>query len=149
MPVIVINPAALVFAPSGMNKSAPDYSIGTSYGTVTGWTADTGTYPGSTVSSNGLVVQGGKAGASISGSLRVSNSVAIGNNCTLRLILNGNVGTPLATGSSTPVGALGAATITVSTTVTLGPDDVITLQATASAGGLSGITHAASFMHIT
>lgn len=148
MPCIVINPAALAFLSSGMTKNGT-FNLATSYSTVTAWTADTGTYPGSTVSSDGLVVQGGKSGASVNASLQVSNSNAIPVNATLRLILNGNTGSPLNTGSAVSVGAFGSATVTVSATATLSNADVITVQALAANTGLTTTTHANSFTHIT
>lgn len=146
--MFIVRGAGSTFLPSGMNKNG-SFTLATSYSTVTAWTADTTNYPGSTVSSDGLVVQGGKSGASVNASLQVSNSNPAAVNATLRLILNGNTGSPLATGSAVSVPAFGSATVTVSTTATLSNADVVTVQALAAAGGLSTTTNANSFVHIT
>lgn len=137
------------FAPSGMNKNGT-YNIQTAYATVTGWTADTTGYPGSTLSGDGLVTQVGKAGATVAASLRVSNTNAGGVNCTLRLILNGLTASPLVTGSPVAVPGFGAATVTVSIpSTTLASGDVLTVQALAGFSGMSTTTHADSWVHIT
>ncbi|WP_306365426.1 hypothetical protein [Nocardia sp. CC227C] len=141
---------AVTFLPSGMDKSGSTYNINTSYGTVTGWVADTTNYPGSTLSGNGLVVQGGKSPATVEASLRVSNGNASSVNCTLRLILNANTGSPLVTGSAVAVPGFSAANVTVSTSsATLADGDVLTVQAVAGFSGLSTTAHANSWLHIT
>ena len=146
--MFIVRGAGGSFLPSGMTKNG-SFTLATSYSTVTSWTADTTNYPGSTVSSDGLVVQGGKSGASVNASLVVSNSNPAGVNATLRLILNGNTGSPLATGSAVSVPAFGSTTVTVSATANLSNADVVTVQALAGAGGLTTTTNASSFMHIT
>lgn len=60
---------AVSFAPSGMTKNGSvAWTTGTAWVTIQNWTANTGTYPGSSVDgSHRLVVQGSKTGATISG----------------------------------------------------------------------------------
>ncbi|MEU4709529.1 hypothetical protein AB0G00_24195 [Nocardia salmonicida] len=63
------------FKPSGMTKSG-SYTATTSYAVVPTWVADTGGFPGSTVSSNGLVVQNTVGNAVLS--VQLSCNVPIG-----------------------------------------------------------------------
>ncbi|TDP29744.1 hypothetical protein [Nocardia ignorata] len=125
--------AAVTFQPSGMNKSAGT-TIGTSYAVVPNWTAETATYPGSTLSGHGLVVIGSTANGRVEVSLVVANgSFSQVATVTLRFHLNGNA-TPFHTSAGTNVPANGSATVTTFVTgVTLAGGDVITVQAISTA----------------
>lgn len=94
MGIIVVSAPSL-FIPSRMNKNGTA-TVSTSFAAVSGWTADTGTYPGSSVSGgNALVVQ--QAG---SGTITVSATWNIGIGTTVfsvNITVNGVV---MATASS-------------------------------------------------
>ena len=62
-------PVVAAFAPSGMYKNGGQVIPNATWTKVTEWTADTGTYPGSSISSDGLDVQVGKAGAVITANI--------------------------------------------------------------------------------
>lgn len=67
------------FLPSGMTKNGSQSINSTSYTDVTGWTADTATYPGSTVDSNlAIVVQGGKSDATLTANVPFSGGSGTG-----------------------------------------------------------------------
>src|SRR6266568_3402148 len=117
------------FSPSGMYLGS-NFAVPTSYGTVTTWTADTGTYPGTTITSNGLNAQGAKVSATIASSCVVNNSGFAGYTCTLRLLVNGSV---QVTGTGTTCNGQGNTTVTLSGTATVASGDNLTLQALASA----------------
>lgn len=146
MPCVVINPAAQAFLPSGMNKNGT-YDIPNSYTTVPTWTADTTGYPGSTVSSNGVLAQGGKSSATIAASCAVTNTSGIGTTGTLRLLVNGSVSV---TGSPVSISGLGSGTLTVSGTATVASGDIVTVQATSADNTVLRITSGAtSYVRIT
>ncbi|WP_029925521.1 hypothetical protein [Nocardia otitidiscaviarum] len=137
---------AETFAPSGMTKNG-NFTIPGSYTQVTSWTADTTGYPGSTLSGNGLVAQGSKAGASLTSSCSVTNTDAVGITVTLRLKVNGGV---VATGAGAAIAAFGSGTATVSTTTAISDGDVVTLEATGSIANYGRINGgASSYVHIT
>ncbi len=120
------------FAPSGMTKSG-SFQIPASFTTVTGWTADTTNYPGSTVSSNGLVAQASKTGATLAANLPYSGGYAGGGNKQARLLVNGVV---VATGPANTSKTSG--TMTVSTTYDIVAGDVVTVQVDTSYGLAEG-----------
>lgn len=139
-------PPPASFVPSAMTKTTPTYAVTTSYGLVTGWLAETATYPGSSVSSNGLVAQAAKVGATCAASLVVTNA-ANAINCTLRLKLNGTV---IATGTATSVTGFGSTTVAVSTTATVAASDSLTVEALAGFNSqLTIASNAASYVRIT
>lgn len=106
------------FAPSGMNKSGTQQVTGT-MAQVTGWTADTGTYPGSTISGSALVVNG--AGPSKTLTARIAwTPGAGGNDCAIQIKRNGTL---LATGAYST-----SSPSTVSTTDTVADGDLITIE---------------------
>ncbi|MGQ4601602.1 hypothetical protein [Nocardia sp. R6R-6] len=126
-----------------MTKNGTQSTSG-SWTQITGWTADTGSYPGSTVSSNALVCQGGKASAVVSASVAWTAG-AFGNSIQVRLKQNGTV---IATGTTATVSPS-----TASATVTVGNGDLVTVEVvdngqwsaysatlTASAGSYTRIT---------
>lgn len=86
-------PEFVSFAPSGMYKNGTQ-GITTSYAQIINWTADTGGYPGSSISSHGLVAQGAKTGATIAANIPFSGGLSAG--VTVRIKKNGTV---IATGS--------------------------------------------------
>lgn len=131
---------AVTFLPSRMTKNGTQ-NFTTSWALLTGWTANTGTYPGSTVVSNALQVQGGKTGATISVSLPYTSS--FGYTKTARILLNGTV---IATGDGVSANS-GTMTATASN-VTLADGDDVTVEVmvgtyangSVSAGGTVTIT---------
>ncbi|WP_395704997.1 hypothetical protein [Rhodococcus ruber] len=111
---------AVTFTPSGMTKTGTQ-SFTTAWAPLNGWTADTGTYPGSTVVSNALQVQGGKPDATISVSLPYSSTFT--QNRRARIKLNGTV---IATSGAFTANS---GTITVSATgVAVADGDDITID---------------------
>ncbi|MEV6219814.1 hypothetical protein [Nocardia sp. NPDC051833] len=116
------------FKSSGMNKSG-SYTMTTSYAEVPTWTADTGTYPGSSLSGNGLVVQ-------VAGTGNLSAQIAVqlpGNsqtqNVDIQFYKNGT--TLLGTAPASPVACTVNTTTNVLGTltgVTLAQGDVITIR---------------------
>lgn len=128
------------FAPSGMTKSGSAQALTGSYATITTWTADTTNYPGSTVSSNGVVAQGGKSGATVAASLDLTGGFSY--SASVRILVNGSI---VATGSST-----GGTPMTVSTTTTITSGDVVTVQGISSGvSNPSVATGANSWVRIT
>lgn len=67
----------VTFTPTGMDKNASAHSNITSRVKVTGWDATTGTYPGSIVTNNSLIVVGSKLGASITATIPVTSFFGI------------------------------------------------------------------------
>ncbi|MEV4156048.1 hypothetical protein AB0J48_23785 [Nocardia salmonicida] len=115
------------FAPAGMTKSAPAWTqMANDWLTVAGWAADTGTYPGSTVNTDGIVAQAAKAAATLAASIVFTAAGAVTVNVTLRLTVNGVV---VATGTATPVPASTSATVTVSMVRSIAAGDVVRVQA--------------------
>lgn len=125
-----ITGTAVDFTPSGMTKNGT-FGLGSSYVQMTGWLANTTSYPGSTVSSNDLVVQSSGAGKTIEASIIwTSTSSSFTRSVTMRLKLNGTV---IATGATATVpGGIGnTVTATVTATgVTVVAGDLIRLEAT-------------------
>ncbi|AUM18213.1 MULTISPECIES: hypothetical protein [Rhodococcus] len=132
--------SAITFQPSGMTKNGTQ-NFTTSWALLTGWTANTGTYPGSTVVNNALDVQGGKTGATISVSLPYTGSFT--NPHTARILLNGVV---IATG--TPNGAASGTMTATATDVAVVDTDKVSVEVmvdtyangSVSAGGTVTIT---------
>ncbi|OOL26831.1 hypothetical protein GQ85_42605 [Rhodococcus rhodochrous] len=115
-----------------MTKSGTQ-SFTTSWALLTSWTADTGTYPGSTVVSNALQVQGGKSDATIAVSLPYSSSFSY--NRQARIKVNGTIVATSAAYTAT------SGTITVSATgVAVADVDGVTVEvimATFASGSIS------------
>lgn len=126
MPCIIVQPPGAAFQPSGMILSAAfTPTLVNNYTTIPNWTADAA-YPGSTISSDGLVAQGTKAGATIAASCLVANSYFLSAySCTLRLLVNGATAV---TGSATSIPASGTGTATASITYDIAAGDVLTVQ---------------------
>ncbi|MFD6105971.1 hypothetical protein ACFWFQ_25250 [Nocardia salmonicida] len=115
------------FAPAGMTKSSPAWTQMTNdWLPVLGWTADTGTYPGSTVNTDGIVAQSAKAAATLAASIVFTAAGAVNVSVTLRLTVNNVV---VATGTATPVPASTSATVTVSVVRSIAAGDVVRVQA--------------------
>ncbi|MFD6400838.1 hypothetical protein [Nocardia sp. NPDC060249] len=113
--------AATAFTESGMNKSGTTQAITNAMAQITGFTADTTGYPGSTISGSALVVNGSGTGKTLTA--RVQWVPGSGNNHTVsaRIMKNGTLvgtaGTPVTTSPSV---------VTVTTDVASG--DLITVQ---------------------
>ncbi len=107
------------FRPSGMNKSGTQTgpNAQNTWIQVTGWTADTTNYPGSTVNTNALVSQGNKTSATVTANVSWTAST-FPNTIAARLKKNGTV---IATGST-------ANPAVASATVTVAENDQITLE---------------------
>ncbi|MBH0775015.1 hypothetical protein [Nocardia bovistercoris] len=120
------------FRPSGMNKSGTQTgpNAQNTWVQVVGWTADTTSYPGSTVTTNALVSLGAKASATVAANVSWTPSGS-SNSISARLKKNGTV---IATGSA-------ASPAVVSTTVAVAENDLITLEVSDSYG-LAGIAQA-------
>lgn len=114
---------AASFVPSGMTKTS-NYSgsaANSTYKTVPGWTADAG----STVSSNGLVANSSKVGATLAATIVSSTSFA-GATVTLRLQVNG---VTVATGATSTYSSGSWNTVpSVSTTRDITAGDVVVVQ---------------------
>lgn len=134
--------AAKLYLPSGM-KLTSSYAAGpnNSYQQITGWVADTTTYPGSTVSSDALVLQSGGS-TTLTGS--ASWSAALSGRGQLQIERNGTV---VVTGTAATAGTTGTATATVNITATVG--DVITLWWFYSVFTDETITTTTTFVHAT
>lgn len=90
--------AVAVFAPSGMSKNGTQtWQTSATWIPITSWTANTGTYPGSSVASDRLVVQGSKTNATISASIPFSGGI-FSSAHTVRLVTQS--GTVIATGAA-------------------------------------------------
>lgn len=122
-----LSAVAVTFTPSGMNKSGT-YNPGTTYAEVPGWTADTATYPGSSLSGNGLIVQGNISNGTISGQLSCqvpSNSTT--HSVDMQFYKNGTT----LLGTTTPVSCPAGVTTVVTgslTNVNLVAGDIITVR---------------------
>lgn len=133
---------AVNFQPSGMTKTGTqNFATAGAWMPVTGWSADTANYPGSTVTSNALNVQGGKVDATITVSLPYTGSFS--NAHTARILVNGVV---IATG--TPVSTANGTMTVTATGVNLTNTDLVRVEAkldtyangSVSAGGYVRIT---------
>ncbi|MEU4648147.1 MULTISPECIES: hypothetical protein [Nocardia] len=114
------------FSPAGMTKSSAWTQMTDKQTNVTGWAADTGTYPGSAVQSDGVVAQSAKAAATLSASIVFTAAAAVSVNVTLQLTVNNVV---VATGTATAVPSSGSATVSVSTVRAIAAGDVVRVQA--------------------
>ena len=147
MPCIVVQPPG-GFLPSGMILRPSSYTPPTSnnYATITGWIPDP-TYPGSMISSNGVVAQGTKPGATITASCRVANSYPFGSyQATIRLLVNGN---PVVTGTQVSVPASGTNDATATATVDIASGDVLTVQVTVTSSTNLSVQPTSSYARIT
>lgn len=148
MGCMVTGARSVPFFPSGMFKNGASATLGTSFAQVTNWTADTTPYPGSTISSHGLVVQSTRAGAKVACSVVASAASAGGGTVQVRL----KVGTTVvvtSTAVSIP-GFGGTNTIAINATVDVAAGDVVTLEALSSSGANATIvTGANSWVRVT
>ncbi len=117
------------FAPSGMVKSSAWAGMTTAWTNIPGWAADTATYPGSVVQSDGVVAQTAKAAATLSSSIVLTAPGAVSANVTLRLTVNNVV---VATGTATTVPSSGSATANVSVVRAIAVGDVVRVQSSGS-----------------
>lgn len=135
------------FQPSGMTKNGSQ-SITTSFADITGWTADTSNYPGSTVNSNtSLVAQGAKTGATLTANIPFgSGTYTFGTGTQVRILVNGSV---VGTGTAVQASS-GTATCTV-TGQTIADGDLVKVQILASgySGQPSVTTGTGTYLRIT
>ncbi len=118
------------FFPSGMTKNGNSAALPSSFTKVTAWTADTGGYPGSSVVSDNLVVQGPKGGATISASIVITNGSSA-QNAQIQVKIGSTV---IATSALTSVPTFGSATLTCSGPADVVLGDQITLEAKSTSG---------------
>ncbi|WP_146097771.1 hypothetical protein [Nocardia nova] len=132
------------FAPAGMTKNPTQATSSSAWAQVQGWVADTANYPGSTTSSNALVALGGKAAATVTGTVAWTAGM-FGNSIQVRLKKNNTVIVTGTTSSSSPS--------TATTSVAVANGDLITVEVidngqwSAYAATIS--SGAGTFVHIT
>lgn len=130
------------FSPSGMYKSSTSVTIAYNTWTkVTGWTADTANYPGTTIVSDGLVAQSAKTGATVSAQVTWAQHT---NTVSVRIKQNGTV---IVTGASS---TNGTSTASVSVNVAAGDNFTIEVDDTNINGTDTTVTTGTtSFVHLT
>lgn len=134
MGAIVTGGRGAPFLPSGMYKTSDSSGLSTSFALVTAWTADTGPYPGSSVVSNGLIVQSTRGGVLVAANILMSNASAGSVTGTVRLKQGATV---IATSTDVTLGSFGGTgTATCSATVDVTALDSITLEAKCSGGSV-------------
>lgn len=139
------------FTPSGMTKNGnmTGQTGSAAYRKIVGWTADTATYPGSSVSSDGLVAQSTKASAVITA---VIDAGSAWNNLTARLQISVN-DTVVATGPDARWTTSGGWDVPLSATATvnIAVGDVVTVAMSASPSGnyLTARGGAGTYVRIT
>jgi hypothetical protein len=120
------------FLPSGMTKNGT-FAIQGSYTKVTSWTADTTNYPGSTVVSDGLVVQSANSSATITANIPWTGSLTM--TVTVRIKVGATV---VATGTGV-TGTSGTSTA-VATGQALSAGDNITVEAISTQANFGNVT---------
>lgn len=136
------------FMPSGMTKNGTQaWPTTSTWVTVTNWTANTGTYPGSTVTANHrLLPQGSKPNATVHAEVAFSGGF-FSRTHTIRLV-NQNDGTVVATGTGVN-GTAGTCTVTANN-VDLSVHTAFGVQMNSSGDGSGNVTAGAStFVTIT
>lgn len=147
MPCIVVGSLGAGFLPSGMTKNGSFSIPSTSFTKVTAWTADTTNYPGSTVTTDGIVAQGTKSSATIASTCSVTNGGGSASTVTLKLQVNG---VDAVTGSGTSVGGFATVNVSVSGTVNINSGDIVTVFVEATTTfSMSINTGTGTFVHIT
>ncbi len=120
------------FLPSGMTKNGT-FTIPASYTKILSWTADTTNYPGSTVSSDGLVVQGANSSATITANIPWTASLSM--TVTVRIKVNNVV---VATGSGA-TGTSGTSTA-LATGQTVATGDNITVEVVSTQANFGSVS---------
>jgi hypothetical protein len=124
--------ALTAFLPSGMTKNGA-FTIPGSYTRITSWTADTTNYPGSTVSSDGLVVQGANSSATITANIPWTGSLTM--TVTVRIKVGATV---VATGTGV-TGTSGTSTA-VATGQTVATGDNVTVEIISNQANFGSVT---------
>lgn len=133
MGVIVTGGRGAPFLPSGMTKSGNSAGLPTTFTKITSWTADTSGYPGSSVVSDGLVVQGPRSGATVAANIVFGNSSG-----PTSVYIQIKVGTTVvASAGPVAIAAFGTVTATASAAVDVALGDNVTLEARAAGTGVS------------
>lgn len=135
-----------VFAPSGMTKnSTMTWATSATWVPITSWAANTTTYPGSTVASDRLVVQGVKTNATISAQVPYTGGI-FSRQHTIRVV--NQSGTVIATGATISADS-GTCTVTA-TNVNLTGVSSVGVQMNSSGSNAGTVTSGAtSFLTIT
>lgn len=139
------------FTPSGMTKNGDmvGQTGSSAYRKMVGWIANTSSYPGSTVVSDGLVAQSTKTGATVTVALDAGSSW---NNLTARLRISVN-GTVVVTGPDSTYTTSGGWNTPLSATATVNivAGDVVTVEMSASPSGnyLTARGGAGTYVRIT
>jgi hypothetical protein len=134
------------FAPSGMTLGTTfNFSSTGAWLPVTGFTADTTNYPGSTVAGDGGLLANGGVAAVLSAQAAWQSNVS-NHHLQLRLLVNGTV---VATGTQITSGTSGvSANATVSTNYTIANGDDVLLQANADNTNSHITSGSSTFVHI-
>ncbi|MFE3754541.1 hypothetical protein ACFXO9_09565 [Nocardia tengchongensis] len=127
-------PAASLWSPAGMTKNGnlvlPKVTAG-AWSQITGWTAETATYPNSTVTLDALIAQGSKANATVSVSLVWTPGwTANSNSLAVRIMQNGTQVAASTTSTTSPAQA------SASVAVALGDKFTVEVADTSSFGGI-------------
>ncbi|MDV6277218.1 hypothetical protein R3Q06_27360 [Rhodococcus erythropolis] len=139
------------FISSGMTKNGnmAGQTGSAAYRKIIGWTADTATYPGSSVVADGLVAQSTKAGAAITA---VIDAGSAWNNLTARLQISVN-DTVVVTGPDSRWTTSGGwdVPLTATATVNISAGDVVTVAMSASPSGnyLTARSGAGTYVRLT
>lgn len=134
MACIVTGGRGAPFFPSGMFKNGDSSNLPTSFTQVATWTADTGPYPGSTVVSNGLIVQTTRAGVLVAANILMSNASAAAVSGYIQIKQGATV---IASAGPVSLGSFGGTgTAICSATVDVTAGDSITLEARCSSGSV-------------
>ncbi|WP_157119808.1 hypothetical protein [Nocardia xishanensis] len=106
-----LSATAVTFSPSGMTKNGTQtWAVNSTWTTITSWTANTGTYPGSSVDgSHRLVVQGSKSNATVAAQVPFTGS--FGGTHQIRVVDQN--GTVIGSAGSGVSGNSGTCTVTV------------------------------------
>lgn len=134
MGAIVTGGRGALFLPSGMFKNGDSAGLTTTFALVPTWTADTTPYPGSSVVSNGLIVQSTRGGVLVAANILMSNAAAGAVTGTVQIKQGATV---IVTSAPVSLGAFGGTgTATCSATVDVTAGDSITLEARCSGGSV-------------
>ncbi|MGI5222507.1 hypothetical protein [Nocardia sp. CA-290969] len=149
MPCIVVGGVGGSFLPSGMNKSGNQTIPNSTLTLIINWTADTATFPGSSVSSNGLVAQRNASAATLAVEWSVQNSGFTAVTVEVDFRVNTvSLGAPfiqsfVVDGSSTQIRTASVAGIA------LAEGDVVTVWARGVSGGGTRTLQTGGWMRIT
>ncbi|MFC9966351.1 hypothetical protein ACFVH4_19150 [Nocardia ignorata] len=126
MGIIVTGGRGGAFLPSGMTKNG-NQALTTTFAKVLAWTADTSNYPGSSIASDGLVVQSTRTGVTVAANIVMTNASAGATNGFIQVKVGATV--VASAGPISVPGFNGTATLTCSGPADVLAGDNITLEA--------------------